>query len=159
MRTGHSVPAVFESVHLHAVTKAINFEALDTEKGENSPGASLAEVQKMKNSLEMFWNLDICAKEYAYLKGIILFNPELPGLRFRHYVQTLQLEAQHTLMEFSSMMYNQNVGRFAWILGLLASLKAVTAESIAELFFRPILGEVNINELLLETVYFKQDLL
>ncbi|XP_074844973.1 nuclear receptor subfamily 0 group B member 2-like [Carettochelys insculpta] len=132
----------------------------DNDKVENSSrGASLVEVQKMKNFLEKFWNSDICAKEYAYLKGIILFNPELPGLRFRHYVQSLQQEAQRTLMEFSSMIYNRNLGRFAWLLGLLTSLKDVNAETIEELFFRPILGEVNLNELLLETLYSKQDLL
>ncbi|XP_050806140.1 nuclear receptor subfamily 0 group B member 2-like [Gopherus flavomarginatus] len=148
-----SVPSLLKKILL-------NQSLTDSDKVENSSlGASLADVQKMKNFLEKFWNSDICAKEYAYLKGIILFNPDLPGLRFRHYVQTLQQEAQRTLMEFSSMMYNRNLGRFAWILGLLTSLKDVNAETIAELFFRPILGEVNLNELLLETLYFKQDLL
>lgn len=44
------------------------------ELGSSSAGASLAEVQKMKNLLWKFWDLDINAKEYAYLKGIILFN-------------------------------------------------------------------------------------
>ncbi|XP_067388769.1 nuclear receptor subfamily 0 group B member 2-like [Emydura macquarii macquarii] len=148
-----SVPSLLKKILL-------NQTLTDSDKVENSSfGASLAEVQKMKNFLEKFWNLDICAKEYAYLKGIILFNPELPGLRFRDYVQILQQEAQRTLMEFISMMYNRNLGRFAWILGLLASLKAVNAETIAELFFQPILGEVNLNELLLETLYLKQGLL
>lgn len=44
------------------------------ELGSSSLGASLAEVEKMKNLLWKFWDLDISAKEYAYLKGIILFD-------------------------------------------------------------------------------------
>lgn len=44
------------------------------ELGSSSLGAPLAEVQKMKNLLWKFWDLDISAKEYAYLKGIILFD-------------------------------------------------------------------------------------
>lgn len=44
------------------------------ELGSSPAGASFTEVQKMKNLLWKFWDLDISAKEYAYLKGIILFN-------------------------------------------------------------------------------------
>ncbi|XP_010290300.1 PREDICTED: nuclear receptor subfamily 0 group B member 2-like, partial [Phaethon lepturus] len=35
---------------------------------------SLADVQKMKNLLWKFWDRDVSAKEYAYIKGVILFN-------------------------------------------------------------------------------------
>nr|XP_006014123.2 PREDICTED: nuclear receptor subfamily 0 group B member 2-like [Latimeria chalumnae] len=38
-------------------------------------GASLAEVQRVKLLLQKLWSIDICTKEYAYLKGIILFSP------------------------------------------------------------------------------------
>ncbi|XP_019393215.1 PREDICTED: nuclear receptor subfamily 0 group B member 2-like [Crocodylus porosus] len=134
----------------------LNQSLAANEELESFPhGASLAEVQKLKHFLKKFWNLDTCAKEYAYLKGIILFNPELHGLKCCPYVQTLQQEAQRTLMEFISMMYDRNLSRFSWVLGLLTSLRTVDADSIEELFFRPILGEVILNELLLETLYLK----
>uniref|UniRef100_A0A8C8SN92 NR LBD domain-containing protein n=1 Tax=Pelusios castaneus TaxID=367368 RepID=A0A8C8SN92_9SAUR len=140
-----SVPSLLKKILL-------NQSLTDSDKMDNSSfGASLAEVQKMKNFLEKFWNLDICSKEYAYLKGIILFNPG----KFHCSICMHKQEAQRTLKEFISMMYNSSLGRFAWILGLLTSLKAINAETIAELFFRPILGEVNLNEFLLETLYFK----
>lgn len=44
------------------------------ELGSSSAGASLAQVQKVKDLLWKLWDLGISAKEYAYLKGIILFN-------------------------------------------------------------------------------------
>uniref|UniRef100_A0A8C3PR74 NR LBD domain-containing protein n=1 Tax=Calidris pygmaea TaxID=425635 RepID=A0A8C3PR74_9CHAR len=103
----------------------LNQSLTGNELGTSSLGASLAEVQKMKNLLWKFWDLDISAKEYAYLKGIILFNSgkgspsSLGGI---------------TLFPW----------RFAWILQLIASLQDIDRDAIEELFFRPILGEVGV---------------
>lgn len=42
---------------------------------------TLAAVQRLQCCLNTFWNLDLSPKEYAYLKGAILFNPgEFPAL-------------------------------------------------------------------------------
>ncbi|NXG05405.1 NR0B2 protein, partial [Sakesphorus luctuosus] len=123
--------------------------------GSSSPGASLAEVQKMKKLLWKFWDLGISAKEYAYLKGIILFNSGCCVLKCLPYVQMLQQEAKQALMEFISTMFHGNLGRFAWILQLIASLRDIDADAIEELFFRPILGEDTLNVLLLETLDIK----
>ncbi|KAM9267750.1 nuclear receptor subfamily 0 group B member 2-like [Cariama cristata] len=131
--------------------------AASDELGSSSLGASLAEVQKMKNLLGKFWDLTISAKEYAYLKGIILFNSGCHDLKCLPYVQTLQQEAQQALVEFISMMFQRNLGRFAQILQLIASLHDIDADAIEELFFRPILGEATLNVLLLETLYIKPD--
>ncbi|NWI36160.1 NR0B2 protein, partial [Picathartes gymnocephalus] len=120
-----------------------------------STGASLVEVQKMKNLLWKFWNLDISAKEYAYLKGIVLFNSECHVLKCLPYVQTLQQEAQKALMEFISTMFHGSLGRFASILQLITTLRDIDADAIEELFFRPILGEATLNVLLIETLYIK----
>ncbi|NXO93006.1 NR0B2 protein, partial [Certhia brachydactyla] len=125
------------------------------ELGSSSTGAALAEVQKMKNLLWKFWDLDISAKEYAYLKGIILFNSERRVLKCLPYVQSLQQEAQKTLMEFISTMFHGSLGRFASILQLITSLRDIDADAIEELFFRPILGETTLNVLLIETLYIK----
>ncbi|KAM4771734.1 nuclear receptor subfamily 0 group B member 2-like [Rhinophrynus dorsalis] len=116
-------------------------------------GVPSVDVQRIQMILSKFWSLDICTKEYAYLKGMVLFNPGINGMRFPQYVQTLQLEAQHTLMEFTSMMYSRNHSRFSWLLEALDILKGVDPKVITELFFRPILGEIHLEELLLETLF------
>ncbi|KAM7027156.1 nuclear receptor subfamily 0 group B member 2-like [Passerculus sandwichensis] len=127
------------------------------ELGSSSAGASFTEVQKMKNLLWKFWDLDISAKEYAYLKGIILFNSECHALKCLPYVQSLQQEAQKALMEFISTMLLGSPSRFASILQLITSLRDIDADAIEELFFRPILGEATLNVLLIETLYIKPD--
>ncbi|NXN79342.1 NR0B2 protein, partial [Bombycilla garrulus] len=125
------------------------------ELGSSSAGASLAEVQKVKNLLWKFWDLDISAKEYAYLKGIILFNSECRVLKCLPYVQSLQEEAQKALMEFISKMFHGSLSRFASILQLITSLRDIDADAIEELFFGPIPGEATINVLLTETLHIK----
>ncbi|NWV56075.1 NR0B2 protein, partial [Daphoenositta chrysoptera] len=125
------------------------------ELGSSSAGASLAEVQKMKNLLWKFWDLYISAKEYAYLKGIILFKSECCVLKCLPYVQTLQQEAQKALMEFTSAMFHGSLGRFAWSLQLITSLRDIDTEAIEKLLFRPILGKATLNVLLIETLYIK----
>ncbi|XP_074434514.1 nuclear receptor subfamily 0 group B member 2-like [Larus michahellis] len=146
-----SAPSLLKKILLNQSLTASN------ELGSSSLGAPSAEVQKMKNLLWKFWDLDISAKEYAYLKGIILFNSGCHVLKCLPYVQTLQQEAQQALMEFISMMFNRNLGRFAWILQLIASLQDIDTDAIEELFFRPVLGEATLNVLLLETLYIKPD--
>ncbi|KAM9297270.1 nuclear receptor subfamily 0 group B member 2-like [Morus bassanus] len=146
-----SAPSLLKKILLKQPLTASN------ELGSSSLEASLAEVQKMKNLLWKFWDLDISAKEYAYLKGIILFNSGCHVLKWLPYVQTLQQEARQALMEFISTMFHRNLGRFAWILQLVASLRDIDADAIEELFFRPILGEATLNVLLLQTLYIKLD--
>uniref|UniRef100_A0A663NDK6 NR LBD domain-containing protein n=1 Tax=Athene cunicularia TaxID=194338 RepID=A0A663NDK6_ATHCN len=143
-----SAPSLLKKILLNQSWTASN------ELGSSSLGTSLVEVQKMKNLLWKFWDLNISVKEYAYLKGIILFNSGCHVLK----CQTLQQEAQQALMEFISTMFHRNLGRFAWILQLIASLQNIDADAIEELFFfRPILGEATLNVLLLETLYIKPD--
>ncbi|XP_077782325.1 nuclear receptor subfamily 0 group B member 1-like isoform X2 [Podarcis muralis] len=148
-----SVPSLLKAVLL-------NQSPAGEYKLENSPlGASLAEVQKIKDFLGKFWNADICAKEYAYLKGIVLFNPDLHDLKCHHYVQALQQEARHTLIEFVSMTHSRSRRRYAWMMESLGFLRTFSPDTIGELFFKPILGDVDLNTLLLETLYTKQDLI
>ncbi|NXE51975.1 NR0B2 protein, partial [Casuarius casuarius] len=144
-----SAPSLLKKILLNQSSTASD------ELGSSSLGASLAEGQKLKNLLWKLWDLDVSAKEYAYLKGIILFNSGQHVLKCLPYVQTLQQEAQQALMEFISMMFNRHLSRFAWILQLLTSLQDIDAYVIEELFFRSILGEVTLNELLLKILYIK----
>ncbi|XP_078256363.1 nuclear receptor subfamily 0 group B member 2-like [Rhinoraja longicauda] len=134
----------------------LNQKAMDGQNQETDLSSStLAEVQRVKLFLLKFWSMDISTKEYAYLKGITLFNPDVSSLRTPHYILALQQEAQQTLNEFIGMMYNGDQMRFAQILLTLSALRTVSTASVTELFFRPVLGKVNMNELLLEMLCAK----
>ncbi|KAM8975852.1 nuclear receptor subfamily 0 group B member 1 [Pelodytes ibericus] len=111
---------------------------------------SAADIRWIKEFLDKCWSLDISTKEYAYLKGIVLFNPDLPGLHCIQYIQGLQQEAQQALNEHVKMIHRWDQTRFTKLIIVLSLLRSINANAIAELFFRPIIGSVNMDDMLLE---------
>ncbi|XP_060091105.1 nuclear receptor subfamily 0 group B member 1 [Heteronotia binoei] len=115
----------------------------------------VGEIQAIKGFLAKCWSLDISTKEYAYLKGTVLFNPELPGLHCVQYIQGLQQEAQQALNEHVRLIHRGDQARFAKLNVALSMLRSINANVIAELFFRPIIGAVNMDDMLLEMLCAK----
>uniref|UniRef100_UPI00398E35C2 nuclear receptor subfamily 0 group B member 1 n=1 Tax=Pristiophorus japonicus TaxID=55135 RepID=UPI00398E35C2 len=107
------------------------------------------EIQTIKRFLVKCWSLDISPKEYAYLKGTLLFNPELPGLHCVGYIQSLQQEARQALNEYVKTIYTRDQTRFFNLIIALSMLRSISAGVIIELFFRPT-GNVNIDDKLLD---------
>ncbi|XP_063306251.1 nuclear receptor subfamily 0 group B member 1 [Pelobates fuscus] len=111
---------------------------------------SAAEIRWIKEFLDKCWSLDISTKEYAYLKGIVLFNPDLPDLHCTQYIQGLQQEAEQALNEHVKLIHRWDQTRFTKLIIVLSLLRSINGNSIAELFFRPIIGSVNMEDMLLE---------
>ncbi|NWX41358.1 NR0B1 protein, partial [Steatornis caripensis] len=119
---------------------------------------SAGEIQAIKGFLAKCWSLDISTKdtkEYAYLKGTVLFNPDLPGLQCTRYIEGLQREAQQALNEHVRLIHRGDEARFAKLNVVLSLLRSINANVIAELFFRPIIGAVNMDDMLLEMLCAK----
>uniref|UniRef100_A0A8D0EKR7 Nuclear receptor subfamily 0 group B member 1 n=1 Tax=Strix occidentalis caurina TaxID=311401 RepID=A0A8D0EKR7_STROC len=112
-------------------------------------------IQAIKGFLAKCWSLDISTKEYAYLKGTVLFNPDLPGLQCTQYIEGLQREAQQALNEHVRLIHRGDETRFAKLNVVLSLLRSINANVIAELFFRPIIGAVNMDDMLLEMLCAK----
>ncbi|KAM9319346.1 nuclear receptor subfamily 0 group B member 1 [Gastrophryne carolinensis] len=111
---------------------------------------SATEIRWIKEFLENCWSLAISTKEYAYLKGIVLFNPDLPGLHCAQYIQGLQQEAHQALNEHVKMIQRWDHARFTKLIIALSLLRSINASAISELFFRPIIGSVKMDDMLLE---------
>ncbi|KYO40210.1 nuclear receptor subfamily 0 group B member 1 [Alligator mississippiensis] len=119
------------------------------------PPPPAADLQALHGVLAKCWSLDIGPKEYAYLKGAVLFNPDLPGLQCTQYIQGLQREAQQALNEHVRLIHRGDQARFAKLNIALSLLRSINANVIAELFFRPIIGTVNMDDMLLEMLCAK----
>ncbi|XP_016076743.1 PREDICTED: nuclear receptor subfamily 0 group B member 1 [Miniopterus natalensis] len=113
-------------------------------------GTAAAEVQAIKGFLVKCWSLGISTKEYAYLKGIVLFTPDLPGLRCVKYIQGLQWGTQQILGEYTRMTYRGYHARVAELNSVLFQLRFINANAVAELFFRSIIGTVSMDDMMLE---------
>nr|XP_057938207.1 nuclear receptor subfamily 0 group B member 1 [Doryrhamphus excisus] len=118
-------------------------------------GVSVADIETIKGFLKKCWSVDISTKEYAYLKGAVLFNPDLEGLRCLPYIQSLRREAHQALNEHVRLIHREDNTRFAKLLIALSMLRSINPSVVAQLFFKPIIGSVNIEEVLMEMFYGK----
>ncbi|XP_061826545.2 nuclear receptor subfamily 0 group B member 1 [Nerophis lumbriciformis] len=118
-------------------------------------GVSVADIETIKGFLKKCWSVDISTKEYAYLKGAVLFNPDLEGLRCFPYIQSLRREAHQALNEHIRLIHREDTTRFAKLLIALSMLQSISPSVVAQLFFKPIIGSVNIEEVLMEMFYGK----
>lgn len=114
---------------------------------------SMAGVSKLKGCLKKFWSLDLSPKEYAYLKGTTIFNPDVPDLKAALFVEGLQQEAQHALSEVVQPLHPGDHDRFARILLTASMLQSITPSLITELFFRPVIGQADLLELLVDMLF------
>ncbi|XP_033003111.1 nuclear receptor subfamily 0 group B member 1 [Lacerta agilis] len=141
---------------LHKTQEKLAAATCGSSSSSSSPKLpSAGEIQAIKGFLGKCWSLDISTKEYAYLKGTVLFNPDLPGLHCVQYIQGLQQEAQQALNEHVRMIHRGDQTRFAKLNAALSMLRSINANVIAELFFRPIIGTVNMDDMLLEMLCAK----
>ncbi|NWS78498.1 NR0B2 protein, partial [Crotophaga sulcirostris] len=124
----------------------LNGQSQQQEPEQTQP--TLVAVQQLQCCLNSFWSLDLSPKEYAYLKGAILFNPDVPGLRASLYIESLQQEAQRALQEVLQPLHPEDQSRFARILLISSRLKSIPPALITDLFFRPVIGSADIMELI-----------
>lgn len=118
-------------------------------------GVSILDIEAIKAFLKKCWSVDISTKEYAYLKGAVLFNPDVEGLRCLHYIQSLRREAHQALNEHVRLIHHKDTTRFAKLLITMSMLRAISPPVVAQLFLRPVIGSVNIEEVLMEMFYRK----
>ncbi|XP_058478502.1 nuclear receptor subfamily 0 group B member 1 [Solea solea] len=124
-------------------------------QSRGAAGVSVVDIEAIRAFLEKCWSVDISTKEYAYLKGAVLFNPDLEGLRCLHYIQSLRREAHQALNEHVRLIHCKDTTRFAKLLIALSMLRAISPPVVAQLFFRPVIGTVDIEEVLMEMFYRK----
>lgn len=78
---------------------------------------------------------------------------DVPGLKAAPYIESLQQEAQRALQEVLQPLHPEDQGRFARILLVSSTLKSIPPALITDLFFRPIIGNADIVELIVEMLY------
>ncbi|KAF2983739.1 hypothetical protein EK904_003329, partial [Melospiza melodia maxima] len=132
-------------------------------KGQEPEGAqpTLAAVQRLQGCLNSFWRLDLSPSEGGNgrspsllaipdLSLSVLSPADIPGLRAALYIESLQREAQRALRELPHPAHRQRVPH---TLRLAASLGSVPAALVTALFFRPIIGDAAMGELLAEMLF------
>ncbi|XP_058963327.1 nuclear receptor subfamily 2 group E member 1 isoform X1 [Pocillopora verrucosa] len=108
----------------------------------------MSEIKAMKNIVERFRAANIDQTEYACLKAIILFKPDIRGLRAPSHVEQLQDQAQSMLGEYDRQTYPNQQVRFGRLLLMLPALRVLSAKCIEQMFFRGTLDNIPMERLL-----------
>ena len=80
---------------------------------------------------------------------------DVAGLQCHRYILGLQSEAHQALNEYVKMIHGGDTARFAKLFIALSMLRSINANVVAGLFFTPVIGTVNMEELLLDIFYGK----
>lgn len=70
-------------------------------------------------------------------------------------MEGLQQEAQHALREVVKLLHPGHEERFARILLTASMLQGITPTLVTELFFRPVIGQADLLELLVDMLFYR----
>lgn len=84
-----------------------------------------------------------------------MISTDVPDLKAAMFVEVLQQEAQHALSEVVQLIQPGDQERFAQILLTASMLQSITPSLITELFFRPVIGQADLLELLIDMLFCK----
>lgn len=86
---------------------------------------------------------------------VSFLSTDVPELKAALFVESLQQEAQHALREVVLLLHQEDHERFARILLTLSMLQSITPSLISELFFRPVIGQADLLELMVDMLFFR----
>ncbi|KAM4737259.1 nuclear receptor subfamily 2 group C member 2 isoform 3-T4 [Anableps anableps] len=130
--------------------------------------------ERVKQVMEHIWKfqefcnsmmrLETDSYEYAYLKAIVLFSPDHPGVDSSGQVEKFQEKALMELQDYVQKTYPEDTYRLTRILTRLPALRLMNSSVTEELFFTGLIGNVSIDSIIpyilkMETAeYNSQDL-
>ncbi|XP_056631668.1 retinoic acid receptor RXR isoform X2 [Diorhabda carinulata] len=96
--------------------------------------------------------------ELGCLRAIILYNPDVRGLKSVQEVEILREKIYGVLEEYTRTTHPNEPGRFAKLLLRLPALRSIGLKCLEHLFFFRLIGEVSIDTFLMEMLENTSDL-
>uniref|UniRef100_A0A3Q2CWJ5 Nuclear receptor subfamily 2, group C, member 2 n=3 Tax=Cyprinodon variegatus TaxID=28743 RepID=A0A3Q2CWJ5_CYPVA len=114
--------------------------------------------ERVKQVMEHIWKfqefcnsmtrLETDSYEYAYLKAIVLFSPDHPGVDSSGQVEKFQEKALMELQDYVQKTYPEDTYRLTRILTRLPALRLMNSSITEELFFTGLIGNVSIDSII-----------
>lgn len=105
-------------------------------------------VWKFQEFCNSMTKLEIDSYEYAYLKALVLFSPDHPGVDGSGQIEKLQEKALMELQDYVQKSYPDNIYRLTRILTRLPALRLMNSSITEELFFTGLIGNVSIDSII-----------
>ncbi|XP_065051749.1 photoreceptor-specific nuclear receptor-like isoform X2 [Rhopilema esculentum] len=135
-------------IDLHVMLKAAGIDKENRTTGEIM--GAIADLNHLQNVVNKFKSLQLDSTEYACLKAISLFKPELRNILSISHVENLQDQAQVMLSEYSRSRSPDVPVRFGKMLLSLAALRSISPRIIEFYFFRGSLDSVPVEKLFVD---------
>uniref|UniRef100_A0A671NYX9 Nuclear receptor subfamily 2 group C member 2-like n=1 Tax=Sinocyclocheilus anshuiensis TaxID=1608454 RepID=A0A671NYX9_9TELE len=105
-------------------------------------------IWKLQEFCNSMAKLQTDGYEYAYLKAIVLFSPDHPGVSSCSQIEKFQEKAQMELQDYVQKTYPDDTYRLARILLRLPALRLMSSSITEELFFTGLIGNVPIDSII-----------
>ncbi|KAM4749518.1 nuclear receptor subfamily 2 group C member 1 [Rhinophrynus dorsalis] len=105
-------------------------------------------IFKLQEFCKSMVKLCLDGYEYAYLKAIVLFSPDHPGLENVSHIEKLQEKAYMEFQDYVTKAYPDDTYRLSRLLLRLPALRLMSAAITEELFFAGLIGNVQIDSII-----------
>ncbi|XP_069830371.1 nuclear receptor subfamily 2 group C member 1 isoform X1 [Dendropsophus ebraccatus] len=105
-------------------------------------------IFKLQDFCNSMVKLGLDGYEYAYLKAIVLFSPDHPGLENPSHIEKLQEKAYMEFQDYVTKTYPDDTYRLSRLLLRLPALRLMSAAVMEELFFAGLIGNVQIDSII-----------
>ncbi|XP_063952247.1 orphan steroid hormone receptor 2 isoform X7 [Lytechinus pictus] len=110
--------------------------------------AVMEHIWKLQEFVTTTSKLDVDNNEFAYLKTIVLFSPDHPGLSNVRQIEKFQEMAIAELHDYEAHTYPSKLNRFSKLLLRLPTLRLLSPAIMEELFFAGLIGNVQIDSII-----------
>ncbi|XP_037243597.1 nuclear receptor subfamily 2 group C member 1 isoform X1 [Falco biarmicus] len=127
--------------HLHG---SLQQDKLPTDRGK----LVMEHIFKLQEFCNSMVKLCLDGYEYAYLKAIVLFSPDHPGLENVVQIEKFQEKAYMEFQDYVTKVYPDDTYRLSRLLLRLPALRLMSAAITEELFFAGLIGNVQIDSII-----------
>ncbi|XP_044310803.1 nuclear receptor subfamily 2 group C member 1 isoform X1 [Varanus komodoensis] len=127
--------------HLH---NSLQQDKLSADRGK----LVMEHIFKLQEFCNSMVKLCLDGYEYAYLKAIVLFSPDHPGLENVVQIEKFQEKAYMEFQDYVTKVYPDDTYRLSRLLLRLPALRLMSAAITEELFFAGLIGNVQIDSII-----------
>ncbi|NWI15418.1 N2C1A protein, partial [Crypturellus soui] len=127
--------------HLHG---SLQQDKLPTDRGK----LVMEHIFKLQEFCNSMVKLCLDGYEYAYLKAIVLFSPDHPGLENVVQIEKFQEKAYMEFQDYVTKAYPDDTYRLSRLLLRLPALRLMSAAITEELFFAGLIGNIQIDSII-----------
>uniref|UniRef100_J3SCT9 Nuclear receptor subfamily 2 group C member 1 n=1 Tax=Crotalus adamanteus TaxID=8729 RepID=J3SCT9_CROAD len=127
--------------HLH---NSLQQDKLSADRGK----LVMEHIFKLQEFCNSMVKLCLDGYEYAYLKAIVLFSPDHPGLENVVQIENCQEKAYMEFQDYVMKVYPDDTYRLSRLLLRLPALRLMSAAITEELFFAGLIGNVQIDSII-----------